>query len=201
MHEHSPSAARALHLWWVVRTLTYRFSSDALGANGDVSPAHACGMDAFFFGGSCTVCSSSSSSHQRVACVQFLPGHACYDPPFWLEHAIPYEVQYRNPCEPYTIGLRDALPAFDRRFRGRIRDKVRLHLPSAFTLRRLTRRLRRPGVPPPCETCDAMLEARFSSPDQSFRGDRVHASCVCCMHAGLHPHTHGRLGHPLHCRP
>lgn len=61
--------------------------------------------------------------------MQFQAGHACYDPRFWLEHSVAYEVQYRSPCEPYTIALRDAMPAFDRRFRGRVRDKVRLRLP------------------------------------------------------------------------
>ena len=81
--------------------------------------------------------------------MQFAPGHACYDPHFWLNHSMPYEVQYRNPCEPYTVALRDALPAFDRRFRGRLRDKV--CLPAALPAATATA----PPAAPPCSHAPA----------------------------------------------
>jgi hypothetical protein len=59
-----------------------------------------------------------------VISMQFKAGHSCYSPQYWLEHDHPYEFNYRNPCEPYFIALKDSLPKFDGRFRGRFRDKV-----------------------------------------------------------------------------
>ena len=56
--------------------------------------------------------------------MQFRAGHKCYNPKYWLEHDYPYEVTVQNPCEPYVVALRDTLPHFDQRFRGRFRDKV-----------------------------------------------------------------------------
>ena len=69
--------------------------------------------------------------------MQFRAGHKCYDPTYWLQHDQPYEVTVRNPCEPYFVALRDTLPHFDQRFRGRLRDKVRSQLLSALPCRDL----------------------------------------------------------------
>lgn len=56
--------------------------------------------------------------------MQFAAGHACYHPRDALSAKQAYEIQYANPCEPYIVILNAALPAFDERFHGRVRDKV-----------------------------------------------------------------------------
>jgi hypothetical protein len=71
----------------------------------------------------CRSCALTRPHAPRAA--QFVQGHRCYDPHFWLEHESVYEATVESPCEPYFVALRAAVPQFDERFRGRFRDKVR----------------------------------------------------------------------------
>lgn len=59
--------------------------------------------------------------------LQFKPGHSCYDSKHWLEDQKPDELvpfNYTHPCEPYAIGLSNAMPRYNERFRGRGMNKV-----------------------------------------------------------------------------
>jgi hypothetical protein len=56
--------------------------------------------------------------------MQFKPGHGCYDPLRALNATEPYAFDYKHRCEPYTVALKEAMPQFDQRWRGRNLDKV-----------------------------------------------------------------------------
>ena len=57
--------------------------------------------------------------------LQYLPAYGCYNPHSqWLMATKEYKAKVLPECEPYIIGLKDALPPYDQRFRGYFYDKV-----------------------------------------------------------------------------
>ena len=69
-------------------------------------------------------CLLSAACQQAVTCLQWPDSHGCYQPRRALDATAFYDFAYQHPCEPYVIGLKAALPAFDQRWRGRQLDKT-----------------------------------------------------------------------------
>ena len=64
------------------------------------------------------------SESSAAMCMQWPDSHGCYDPQMALHQQDFYDVRYAHPCEPYVIALKEALPPFDLRWRGRELDKT-----------------------------------------------------------------------------
>ena len=57
--------------------------------------------------------------------MQYGLAYDCYEPHTrWLYATEEYTATVLPECEPYIIGLKDALPPYDQRFRGYLGDKV-----------------------------------------------------------------------------
>jgi hypothetical protein len=67
-----------------------------------------------------------SQQQNRALCAtqNFKVGHGCYSPRRALHATKPYNFNYKHPCEPYPVALKEAMPPFDLRWRGRLHNKV-----------------------------------------------------------------------------